>query len=240
MNKSDLRKMTKDELIEHALELTEKIEELMILLYEKDQVIQEHVARYWSWDEIKKKFDSIDNISESLAFLDKILAEKAICSNKECPIFPLLWEIEAQKFSLEQNYSGVFDIETAKKTFRSNKAHYNKWSEQYWDLRFKLNKAYQEIKMIGIPNESKLLKVTQAHERSLQTIEKLGEAGIPWHGEVGHEIDDEISRNTDILRNDDPDLQKRYYLFDEEKNQKKKKQPKPPKKEMIDARLRKT
>lgn len=229
-SKRELRNLNKEDLLKIISDLTDENEELNQLLKEKEAIIDENIVKYWSWDKIKLEFNKIENIELALAFLDKILAEKAICSNKNCPVFPSLDEADLKTITLERFFQSVYDITTAKKTFRTrtgalDQGKYKKWETLYWNIRFMLKKAFQEIKRIGIPNENERRDITEAHERENITIKNLGEARMMWQGHFAENVDDGLKRDRDLQRKkekmtpltpDHPEYQKKYGVFAKE------------------------
>lgn len=197
-SKTELSKLHKEELLKIACDLTDKNKELTMQLAEKEAIIQENIVKYWSWEQITNEFDSIQHVGQALAFLNRILAEKAICANKSCPVFFTLLDIKKKKFILEQHFDSVYDEATAKIRFRTNKTKYNNWMKLYRAIRFMLSNAFHEITQIGIPNENKKNEIIDAHERENITVKNLGEARMMWQGSFAENVDHGLNRDRDI------------------------------------------
>lgn len=224
-SKKELRALNKEELLEIINDLTDKNEELIQNLNEKNEIIEKYVTNYWSWDDITEKFDAINDISKALTFLNKVLAEKAICSDKRCPVFPTLHEIKKKKFLLVHQFNSVFDLKTARSVFARNKKKLIAWEKLYWEIRFMLENAFHEITQIGIPNENERRDIMEAHERENITIKNLGEARMAWQGPFAENVDDGLKRDRDLQRGkhnmkpltpDHPEYQIKHGVFAKE------------------------
>jgi len=209
----DLLEQDKESLVALIRKLIEQNQASLLLIKERDAYIHQKITTNWSWAEIRNEFIQIDDLSQALSFLDKILKEKAVCGSKECPVFSSLLEVDKSLFVLQKKYNSIFDPKTAKKNFSSNLNKLKRWEDFYWETRLLLLGAYHEIKQIGIPNEVKNEKVTHAHDRSLITIKALGEANIPYRGQNAQHVDGDILSTEKILMGDDPEIKKDLDIF---------------------------
>lgn len=130
----------------------------------------------YNWGEIRIKLDAIKDVREILAFLDRVLSEKAMCGDKKCPAFVLTRKIAGLNFELEKRHD-IFDLKTARNKFKNKQDELKRFEDDYWEIIWesKVN-AYEEIKSIGMPNENEAKDEAIYDGRSLAFLDKATEA----------------------------------------------------------------
>jgi hypothetical protein len=211
--KAEINEMSEDEVKEKAIsllhdknDLLNEVEELQEEIEKLETYIDDCITTHWSWDQVMMEFEEITDVNRALIFLWKVLREKSICENKECPAFKDLNTITHLIFDLRQNYESIFTLEAAKRKFALNKDKFSKWEKLYWAIRFKQSETLDQICTIGIPNETlkdnffTLQDRTYNHE--LKIIEKSDKSEVHFDlnksGDLRREAENSMITSADF------------------------------------------
>lgn len=240
----DLIEHDKDWLATLILKLFEQNQTFRELIKERDIYIHENITTKWTWEKVKNHFNKIDDLSLSLSFLGKLLKEKAICTSKECVIFPSLLDIDRKLYVLQQSYDSVFDPKTAKKKFNNNLNKLKRWESFYWKIRLQLLNAYNEIMTIGIPAETKkenFFKIRNfLHDKHIEILENCDDVNIEIN--PSENIDNVLKADQQMLTHEDFDKygndifkERRKEINDNRQKRNKKEKENLTKKDLIDV-----
>lgn len=180
--KKDLLGKEKGELIDLILNLLSENRDLKDKTQELQKTIDQKILNNWTWDEIEEEFLEKTNLSRALAFLRKILEEKAICTNSKCPPFKTLGMLSINITKFTREYKGVLDPETAEIKFKDRQHDLNQWENDYWELKLQLSEAFHEIFTIGLPNRIKKQNFFETreflHQKHIEIMDKCDDVRI--------------------------------------------------------------
>ena len=180
-----------------------KLEEALNTLSKFQVLIEKNITTAWTWERIQDKLMKTGDVFKGYSFLVKVLKEKGICTNAQCPIFPELSKIKKEIFKLKKSFKAAFSPRDARK--KLDLGQFNQWKQIYWKIRYMESEALEEIQQLGIPNETKKENFFEirnfVNQKHIEIIDACDEATIDIS--PGKEIDYTMEADNEQLTSED-------------------------------------